>query len=226
MIWVILRYAYVAVSRRVAVSCCVLRIFFRPRLRNVLFIWVILRYAYIAVSTSVTGWRRLMGSLIFIGHFLQKWLIFSGSFVENDLQLRGSYDPSPPCTLCSGVLRIYLSAIDCGTRQWHGWFWGTHVLLHTHGLQCVAVCCSVLQCVAVWCSVLQCLCCGMCQSYGWFCGANVLYSTHVLQCVAVSVSCIYFPDVTCLVCYWYRWFWGTNPLHHTHVLQCVAVSWV
>jgi len=39
-----------------------------------------------------TRWQKLIGSLVFICHFQQKSPIISGSFVENDLQHRGSYE--------------------------------------------------------------------------------------------------------------------------------------
>jgi len=58
------------------------------------------------------------------------------------------YGPRTTVSLAvAGVDYCKCVTVFCVPRRWNVW---------EYGLQCVAVCCSVLQCAAVCCSVLQC----------------------------------------------------------------------
>jgi len=68
---------------------------------------------FVLIHIYFTGWRGAIGCLIFLGHFLQKSPIISGSFAKNDLQLRAFYESSPPCTLQELCGIFYKDALSC-----------------------------------------------------------------------------------------------------------------
>jgi len=173
----------------------------QPVANSMLIQWL----SYVSANQN-TGWRRLVWSLIFIGHFLQKWPVFCGSFVENDLQLRGSYESSPPCnepvTWHDFLIPIiYVSESskreslnlwarnmcersifsgNCGMCEWHVW------VICVSESSFLFVCIRVYWFICVHGDITKFVC-----SYWWW-----LYISH--HHIYLRVLCIYVCNYTCI----------------------------
>jgi len=63
-------------------------------------------HKHFLICNTLTGWRRILGCLIFICHFPQKSSVISGSFAEKDLRLKASYGSSPPCSASNLIFKV------------------------------------------------------------------------------------------------------------------------
>jgi len=62
-------------------------------------VWHPYGMSHVVEGMCTTEWCRDIGCLVFIGHFPLKSPVICGSFAfaEHDLQLKASFESSPPC---------------------------------------------------------------------------------------------------------------------------------
>ena len=101
-----------------------------------------------------TGWCRDVACLIITGHLLQKSPKISGSFTEEDLHLKASYAPWPPCYTICDYHNNNIETHDChhvfAFYATICWCTASYAPICSFNAACCSCVMTVLN-VAIWC---------------------------------------------------------------------------